>query len=205
MRKLKEIIRSYMRNKSARGKITDILFVVLIVALIVPGSRLAIGGFINRVKSMIIQPSLIETKDRQTVADGEFNWELASLEGDRINLADYRGKVIFLNFWATWCPPCVGEMPGIQKLYDTFKSNSNVAFFLVTGEQPGDVQSFIDKKGYSLPVFTAENQSPQIFHSKTIPVTFVISKSGKIIIKETGAVNWGGSKMKGIIEQLAAE
>ncbi len=205
MKTLNKRFHDYMKNKSAWGKITDILFILLIVALIIPGSRLAIGGYVNRLKAMIMQPSIIDKNDMETVSEQDYDWVLIRPNGNRVNLADYKGRVIFLNFWATWCPPCVGEMPGIQKLYDTYKTNSDVAFLLVSNEQPEAVQKFMDKKEYSIPVFTAINQVPRIFYSKTIPATYVISKSGKIAVKENGAVNWGGEKMASIINDLLNE
>jgi peroxiredoxin len=96
-------------------------------------------------------------------------------------------------------------MPGIQKLYDTFKDNDKVAFFLVSDEQPSKIKAFIDKKGYDFPVYTSLEQAPKAFYSNSIPTTYVLSKSAVIKIKEVGALNWGGEKSRKIIEDLIAE
>lgn len=202
MKSLKEKFQTYWKKKSTFGKISDFIFIALIIALFIPDSRVAVGGFVNRVKSLIFEPS-IEISGNETVLNvNDYLWELKDINRKTVNLRDYKGKVVFLNLWATWCPPCVGEMPGIQKLYDKFKDNDDIKFLLISDEDSEKVKTFIEKKSYTFPVYTTEYQSPEVFRSQSIPTTFVLSKDGKIIIKEKGALNWGGSKMEGIINDL---
>jgi len=205
VKSLKEKFKSYLKKKSTFGKISDLIFIALIIALFIPGSRLAIGGFVNRIKSYIIEPSIKEDGNETVLSANDYFWELEDISGDKVNLQNYKGKVIFLNLWATWCPPCVGEMPGIQQLYDKFKNNENIVFLLVSTEDSKKVKTFINKREYTFPVYTTEYQSPKVFFSQSIPTTFLISKTGKIKIKETGALNWGGSKMENIIKDLLQE
>lgn len=205
MKSLKEKFQDYKKNKSVWGKITDIIFILFIVALFIPNSRLAIGGFVNRVKSMLIEPSINDTEDEYLLTANDLNWQMEDMNGNTVNFQDCQGNVIFLNLWATWCPPCVGEMPGIQDLYDTFKDHEDISFLLVSNENQDKVKAFLDKRGYTFPVFTTRYQSPEVFLSQSIPTTFVISKNGIIKIKEKGAVNWGGNKMEKIINDLINE
>ncbi len=202
MKSLKDKFKEYLKKKSTFGKITDIIFVLFLVALFIPNSRIAIGGFVNRIKAMVVEPSLDDTGNEEIVNFNDINWQLTDINGSTINFQDYKGKVVFLNFWATWCPPCVGEMPGIQDLYDKFKDNNDVVFLLVSNEELSKIKTFIDKREYTFPVFSSRYKSPDVFFSKSIPTTFVISKYGKIKVKETGAVNWGGNKMEQIIKDL---
>ncbi|MCF6366826.1 MAG: TlpA family protein disulfide reductase [Bacteroidales bacterium] len=202
MKSLKEKFKIYLKKKSTFGKISDLIFIALIIALFIPGSRLAIGGFVNRIKSMVVEPSVKDAGNESGLNMNDYFWELEDISGKKVNLQDYKGKVVFLNLWATWCPPCVGEMPGIQQLYDKFKDNENIAFLLVSNESPERVKAFIDKKSYTFPVYTTKYKSPEVFFSQSIPTTFVISKDGIIKIKETGALNWGGSKTEKIINDL---
>lgn len=201
MKTLKEKFQDYLKKKSVWGKISDVIFIVFIVAMFIPNSRIAIGGFVNRIKSMIIEPD-VQTENLQKVNFNSINWQLIDLNGSTVNFKDFEGKVVFLNFWATWCPPCVGEMPQIQELYNKFKDNENVAFILVSNEELSKIKLFIDNKEYTFPVYSSKYKSPDIFVSQSIPTTFVISKTGKIVIKETGAKNWGGDKMEQIINDL---
>ncbi len=190
------------KNKNLWNKISDIIFILFIIALLIPSSRLEIGSFVNRIKAKIIQPSVINNSSASVVTTSNYNWELTNIDGNIVNLEQFRGKVIFLNLWATWCPPCIGEMPSIQSLYDEFKDNNNVVFLLISNQNNNEVKEFIRKKEYTFPVYTTQYKPPEVFETSSIPTTFLISKNGKIRIKETGAANWNGDKMKKIINKL---
>jgi peroxiredoxin len=200
---LQEKIQNYWKNKSTWNKVSDLVFIVFIIAMLIPEGRMAIGGFVNRIKARVMNPAVQE--NGISLSDQDYYWPMTDLEGNAVNLNDYKGKVVFLNLWATWCPPCVGEMPEIQKLYDTFKSNPDIAFLLVSNEDNEKIRGFVDKRDYTFPVYSSRSPSPEPFSTRSIPTTFVISKKGEIKIRETGAYNWGGSKMVGIIQDLLAE
>lgn len=193
------------KSKGLGAKISDIVFVALIVAIIIPATRIEVIGFVNRVKAKIIQPGLKKESKYVQLKPGDFNWEIISLQEGRTNLSNYQGKVVFLNLWATWCPPCVGELPEIQKMVDKFAGNDKIEFVLVSNEEPQVVQNFLEKRGYHLPVYLTFEKTPQAFYTRSIPTSFLISKSGEIVLVEKGAVNWGGKKMENIINQLLAE
>ena len=192
------------KKKSLFSKITDILIIVLVIALLTPGGRLAIGGFVNRIKAMIINPDT-SGKNIAVLSENDYNWQLVDLQNNKVNFYDFKGKVVFVNFWATWCPPCVGEMPEIQELYDNFKNNDNVKLLLVTNEPIEKVKAFIADRGYTFPVYLNKMRKPSVFQTSSIPTSFLISKKGEIKIKETGAANWGGDKMKSFVEKLINE
>ena len=200
---LKEKFQNYWQNKSAWNKFSDLIFIVFIAALLTPGGRLTIGGFVNRVKAKVMNPAVQENGTQLTAED--YNWLLKDINGEQVNLDGEKGKVVFINLWATWCPPCVGEMPEIQKLYDKYKDREDIAFFMISNESNEKIKAFVEKRGYTFPVYSSQRQSPTPFVTQSIPTTFVISKSGQIVIRETGAYNWGGEKMVSIIEGLLEE
>lgn len=124
------------------------------------------------------------------IKQANYNLPLVDLKGNRSMLSDFRGKVIFLNFWATWCPPCIAEMPGIQDLYEQI-GHQNIAFILLSMDKnPATVKKFIFKKGYDLPVYMPSGKIPEVFNSPTIPTTYVVSPEGKIISKHTGMAKY---------------
>jgi thiol-disulfide isomerase/thioredoxin len=131
----------------------------------------------------------MRSEDKQVeVTDLGYQWVLGTSNSEPCFLGDLRGQVIFLNFWATWCPPCVAELPEIEKAYK--KYGNQVAFLLVTNEKPGTVEAFMEKHGYDLPVFYPGTKIPEVFESGSIPTTFIISREGKIVTRKTGAANW---------------
>lgn len=200
------MLKSYIKKwkkKSRFSKLTDLVFIALIITLLFPQGRLAVGGFVNRVKSMISQPDLM--KQKMSTSDAAFKWQMQKADGSGFQLSEVKGKVVFLNLWATWCPPCVGEMPGIQDLYDQYADHPDVAFVLVSNETPETISKFAEKKGYTFPLYSSLSETPAAFFTRSIPTTFVLDKRGNIVIKEVGAMNWGGKKMAGILEELIAE
>jgi len=131
------------------------------------------------------------------------NWQLANVEGKEFNFEKTKGKVVLVNFWATWCPPCVAEMPSFQSLYNDY--NDKFVFMFVAQDKVDKVSAFIAKKGYTLPVYYSKTEPPSVLTSKTIPTTYVINKEGKIIIAETGVADWNCGKTRKILDGLLAE
>jgi thiol-disulfide isomerase/thioredoxin len=152
-----------------------------------------------------MQPSVEQKGNELKMSPNDWNWEITNIDGVPSIFKSFEGKVIFLNFWATWCPPCVGEMPEIQGLYDFYKDNPNIAFIMVSNEETETVKKFIEKRSYTFPVYTSKYQAPEIFYSQSIPITFLIAKDGRIVIREVGATKWNGKKMRDIIESLIKE
>lgn len=203
MIKLKEKIKAYYNKKSKAGLASDIFFIALLIALIIPQSRFQLGTWVNQVKMIFSAPDVNNSSAQLKTED--YNIELKSLDGTKTNLNERKGKVIFINVWATWCPPCVAEMPSIQKLYNKYKNNQEIDFLIISHEKPKTVHDFMKKRGFNFPVYISEYRFPEIFHSNSIPVTFLISKKGQIVIKEKGASNWASDDVLETVDKLLEE
>ncbi len=129
------------------------------------------------------RPQASEGEDLNIPAD--YSLTFKSLDGQTIRLSDYKGKYIFLNFWATWCPPCREEMPGIQSLYNDVKNN-NVVFICASNEETYKVSDFVKTNNFTFPIYTYTGSLPSLYELHGIPTTFIISKDGKIIAKYVG-------------------
>lgn len=136
-------------------------------------------------------PELDTTSNKNHFPKADFNLQVKDLEGSITSMSAYRGKVIFLNFWATWCMPCVAELPSINKLYLELKEE-NIAFLLISNEQLEKVKRYHSKKGYQIPfhIIDEEGNIPNSYFSPSIPTTFIINKEGQIIRKSFGAEDW---------------
>ncbi|WP_051285217.1 TlpA family protein disulfide reductase [Aequorivita capsosiphonis] len=178
---------------------SNILFFVFLALLIIPQTRMPIQVFVQRLVSF--SPSEKAEDKRETLED--YNWNLSKLDEGAIYLSESKGKVMVINFWATWCPPCVAEMPSFQKLYDSY--GEKVDFYFVTSEGPDKVKKFMDKNGYSLPIFLQSYKAPVALESNALPTTYLISKSGEIVIEETGAADWNSKKMRALLDKLLAK
>ncbi|MBN2894011.1 MAG: TlpA family protein disulfide reductase [Bacteroidales bacterium] len=189
------------KKKSLFGKISDIIFIIFLILLIIPGSRTAIMAGVNNIKAKIIPPKTNEQVIPQ-LSDADFNWQLSDIEGNTVSLSDFKGKVIFINFWATWCGPCIGEMPEIQAFYNKFKDNNDVVFILATTDDLTTVQNFISNKEFTFPVYSIQSQIPNVMNHNSIPTSFLINKNGGIVLQQKGVANWGGEKMEKIVNKL---
>lgn len=120
-----------------------------------------------------------------------------TLQGKSVALSDYRGKVVLLNFWATWCPPCRAEMPSMERLNRMF-SKTDFVLLAVNVEPDGDltVPAFLKRESHSFPVFLdAEARAQNTYQVYRFPETFIISREGVILNHVIGAREWDDSSV----------
>ncbi len=167
--------------------------------MIIPQTRMPIQVFVQRLISF--SPSETKQEDRELLED--YNWSLTQLNAGEVNFSQSKGKLTLVNFWATWCPPCVAEMPSLQNLYNEY--GDRVDFYFVTSEKPEKVNTFMAKNNYSLPTYLQQYEAPETLQSRALPTTYLISKSGEIIINETGAADWNSKKMRALLDEHLAD
>ncbi len=149
-------------------------------------------------------PKALNEENRQQIEN--YDWKLINEEnGTYFDFNDAKGKVVVVNFWATWCPPCIAEMPSIQKLYDHFDHKEEVVFLLVSNEDLEPVKSFKEKNKYSFDVYKPASDFEHLFTVRSIPRTYIIDKKGRIVIDKTGAVNWYSEAVIATISDLISE
>jgi len=131
-------------------------------------------------------------------------FSLRNLKGNLEGLDDHSGKVIFVNFWATWCIPCVKEMPSFEKLYRRYRSQGLT--LLAVSLDKGDsskVQDFADKHKLSFPILLdTEGVAEKLYPSFSIPFTYVIDKQGRVVARVDGAKDWESSETFEAVEHL---
>lgn len=117
---------------------------------------------------------------------------LPALRGDNVRLSDYRGKVVFLNIWATWCPPCREEMPSMESLYQRLKGRDfEMLAVSIDREGKNAVGPFAAKYGLTFPVLLdPESKTYRLYGLTGVPETFIIDKNGVIVNKIIGPQNW---------------
>jgi thiol-disulfide isomerase/thioredoxin len=119
------------------------------------------------------------------------NFTLSILDGQSTTLTAYRGKVVILNFWATWCSPCREEMPSMEILYKRFKNNGLEILAVDGGEDEATVQQFVRNGSYTFPVLMDKNGMVNyVYGIQAIPTSFIIDREGKILIRIIGSIRW---------------
>lgn len=131
---------------------------------------------------------------------------LKTLKGGTVSLKDYRGKLIFLNFWATWCPPCRAEMPSMQRLWEEFKEEDFVILAINIREENKPVSSFMNERGFSFPVLLDEKgKVARSYGIRGIPTTFFLNPDGEATGKAVGARDWDSEESFQLIDELLLE
>ncbi|WP_422105077.1 TlpA family protein disulfide reductase [Winogradskyella sp.] len=179
----------------------NIIFLIIIALLIIPQTRQPIQILLHKGLSYINQSSVIDEDDRVLVSYD--NWRLQSDMKASLDFKATKGKVVFVNFWATWCPPCIAEMPSLQALYNDYKDR--VEFLFVTNDNFKTVENFKTKEGYTFEVFNPLSKVPEELTSRSIPRTFIINKKGEIVVDESGALDWNSATVRGQLDQLLSE
>src|SRR5699024_3956690 len=109
----------------------------------------------------------------------------------------------FINVWASWCPPCVAEMPTIESLYNEVSDNEDISFLLISlDEEPEKAVAFMKSRDLPMPYYFPTAGMPQIFQSPYIPSTYVVSKEGKVIFQKEGIADYSSPTCrKWLLEQ----
>ncbi len=196
--KIKEKIQNYFRSKSPFRITTDLLFYLLILSLLIPFSRKFVATGMN--KLTMHRPAIIREASQVSLLDADYDWTLMDIEGSPVSFSDFKGEVVFLSIWATWCPPCRAEMPNIQHLYEQY--GDRVSFVLASQEDPETILRFMEDQGYSMPVYRLVQNPPAKLSTSSIPTSFLISPEGKIQVRKTGAARWDGKFFTAYLDEL---
>jgi peroxiredoxin len=132
------------------------------------------------------------------------NFRLEGLSGRKIELKEFKGKIVFLNFWATWCVPCKEEMPSMEALYQQFKEK-DFLFLGISVDYGGlkPVKEYIEKHRYTFPVLIdSKCEVLGLYDVKGIPTTFIIDKKGRMIGKAIGPRNWKSQEVISLLNLL---
>ncbi len=132
---------------------------------------------------------------------------LKTLDGQNRSLQQDRGKVVLMNFWATWCPPCIREMPAMQRLYEKFRAQGlEIVAVSVDQGNPDAVRKFAENLKLNFPiVLDPEQVTKQAYQVRALPTTYLIDRKGRVVAVGMGAREWDGESAFGLVEHLLKE
>ena len=163
-----------------------LLYLLVVIILVVIAYRIQLSP----------NQTTVLNHERPEVGHPAPDFTLRNLKGNLEGLVDHKDKVIILNFWATWCAPCLEEMPAFEKLYRRYRSQGLTV--LAVSLDKGDfskVQGFVDSNNLTFPVLMdSDGVAEKLYPSFTIPFTYVIDKDGRVAARVDGAKNWASSE-----------
>lgn len=137
----------------------------------------------------------------EVVATNELTF--LSEQGTPITISSLKGKAVFINFWATWCGPCIQEMPSINRLKEAFKGNDDIVFLMVdVDNEIASSSAFMKEKGYDLPVFVTVDDIPSTYLGNAIPTTVLLNKNGEIVTRMEGSRDYDTPEMIAMLKEL---
>lgn len=158
--------------------------ILLLAALAVIGGGLYIYGNMPSTQAVL-------------AGDTAPDFQLEDTQGNRVSLAALRGKIVMVNFWATWCPPCIEEMPSMERLYEAMGDDENFVMLAINTEKDGRsaVAEFLKKTPYTFPIlYDDKGVTQESYGVYKFPETFIIGKNGMVIEKIIGPLDWSSPK-----------
>ena len=150
---------------------------------------------ISNVQAIMEPPELKvpDPKDMDvTLVDFDVNLlQFEDLKGSQFSLRDFRGKTLFINYWATWCNPCLAEMPSMVELYNQYKDNQDIVFLYLSKENKNTIIDYLpkDETLSQLPLYKIISDD-ELFSTRGIPTTFIVDSSGEVVVKDVGSAIW---------------
>lgn len=151
-------------------------------------------------KETSFKPPSVEEKSKEEYKE-KVEFQFKNLKGETFTLNDFKGKIVFLTFWATWCGFCARELPSIQKIYEEYK-NKGIEFITVSPEDPSKVERYIKYYNYTFPAYIQTSSTPPDFRTQGIPSNFILDREGKIILKKEGFFDWASPEGKNFLDSL---
>lgn len=167
---------------------TTLLIVFLVLMLVSPGAK-------SWVLQKLVSTGLFRAHIQQEGVSGVTTTETAFRfvnEKGAVNATDsLHGKVVFINFWASWCPPCRAEMPSLQRLYERFKNDNRIVFlFMNEDDDKAKAIAFLRENNYSFPILSSTGPVGASVFNGTLPTTVVMDKTGKLVMKHSGMADY---------------
>ena len=206
------------KNKNRNTWIQYGILAVVAITLYATGLHTEVIGFAQRglLATGLMNPEVEEmaqvrstenenSHESETIENpatpADFNLKLIDREGNIKSLKEFKGKVIFMNMWATWCPPCIAEMPSIDKLHE--EMGDDVVFVMLSLDQDFEKAKAFDKrKGYNLPIYSSGSNLPEMYKSSAIPTTYVIDADGNLALTHIGMANYSDPEFKEFLNSL---
>ena len=154
-----------------------------------------------KLQQFILASGMIHPDAEEATKPIEGHLSFISKDGRVMSLEEKRGKVLFVNLWASWCPPCLAEMPNINELYKDYVDHPSVEFLMISMEDDFErSKAMVAKKGYDFPIYHLQSMRLVNLYNGIIPTSFIVSKEGKVIMQHEGMADYDNESTRDILK-----
>ena len=133
---------------------------------------------------------------------GDLQGTFSDLDGRTFSFADLRGKVVVVNLWATWCPPCRAEMPYLRNLWKKFEGSDELRVLCISTETAEEVRAHPLSKGLDMPLYVFDPPAPAELEAEGLPTTYIFDRRGRVVFGHTGMARWDADEIVAYLEGL---
>ena len=176
---------------------------VLLIAVILSFFVTPLGDFSKELlnKWFATTPSIISSENRGKIPD--YDWRLKDAQWDIFDFDEAKGKVVFINFWASWNLPSRAQMDDIQELYERYRGS--VQFYIITDEERALPEEFMVRNGYTFPITYQIVGDPSPIELLKPPGSYILDKNGFIVVHQTAISDWDNDTVYNLLDDLIAQ
>ena len=186
-------------DKKKKDRLTWIAYIAIFLLFWVTGWHKPV---ISKLQQGILATGLIQADIDQEHSENAVDAILYDEEDQKIRLSEFRNGVVFFNVWATWCPPCKAEMPGIQSLYESAEIEGVNFVMISTDRNFEDAKKYKKAHNYTFPIYRLGESMSEELNSTTLPTTYIIGKKGNVEMVHKGMAQYNTEKFKDYLQQL---
>lgn len=171
--------------------VSYLLYLLLALFLFSPAAK---SWLLQQVVSTGLLKANIKKSEPNKDLPAATSFSFINAEGNTATTNDLKGKVVFINFWASWCPPCRAEMPGLENLYKELKNDARLVFLFINEDNDKNKAiQYLQKNHFTIPLYSREGYVSDDLFSGTLPTTVIIDKQGKIVLKHQGMARYNSA------------
>lgn len=198
-------------KKSTKKSLIELAIILSVFGgLYITGLHTEAIGFVQRgvLALGFLDPELEKTGElveEKSYPKADFSMQLINSEGEEVKMESLKGKVIFLNIWASWCPPCLAEMPGINALYNDMDQDKVAFIMLSVDDDFTKAIKLYQKKDFDFEIYQAQAGIPSLYHSQSIPTSYIIDTKGDLVLTHSGMGDFNTSEFKAYLKRLVKQ
>ena len=180
-------------DKKKKDRLTWIAYIAIFLLFWITGWH---KPLVSKLQQGILATGIIQADLNQEHSKNAVDAVLFNEEGQKIRLSEFRNEVVFFNIWATWCPPCRAEMPGIQSLYESAEMEGVNFIMLSTDENFEKAKKYKKDNDFTFPIYRLGGEMSEELNSSSLPTTFIIGKQGNIEVTQKGMAKYNTDNLK---------